>query len=515
MSKSRSGSEKEVSREPVATRGPVDAGSSARRWWILATVGLAQLMVVLDITVVNVALPSAQADLGFSDGDRQWVITAYSLVFGGLLLLGGRLSDLIGRRRTLITGLIGFGAASALGGAADSFALLIAARALQGVFAALLGPTALATLTTTFTSPRERARAFGVLAAVVGAGGAVGLLLGGVLTQLISWRWSLYINVFIAVVAVLGAVVFIAPMRRSGPRPRLDVPGSLLVTGASVVLVYGFSNVESAGWGSPLTWGALSLSGVLVASFVAWQQRAPQPLLPLGILADRDRATAYVSVLVTAVGMFGMFLFTTYYMQTLLHYSPLRTGLSFLPMVVALVATSQFSSGTIVPRVGAKVIVPTGMAIVAVGMVLLARLDLNSDYVTDLLPAMVALGIGLGSITPAAMHTATLDVDRRYAGVASALVNTCQQLGGSVGTALLNTVAAAAASSYIASHSPSTPAVITEAAMHSDTTVYWTLAAGFSGAAALTAVTFRRRPAGRSRPGPAASTTEERIALIP
>src|SRR4051812_37559160 len=210
-----------------------------RRWITLVVVGLAQLMVVLDATVVNIALPSAQADLGFSDGDRQWIVTAYSLAFGSLLLLGGRLSDLIGRKRAFIIGLIGFAAASALGGAADSFGTLVAARALQGAFGALLAPTALAVLTTTFTIPKERARAFGVFGAIAGAGGAIGLLLGGVLTQKLDWRWSLYINVVIAVVAVIGALVFVPAFQRAGARPKLDVPGTVLVSGALFGIVYG------------------------------------------------------------------------------------------------------------------------------------------------------------------------------------------------------------------------------------------------------------------------------------
>jgi MFS family permease len=237
------------------------AATDSRRWITLVVVGLAQLMVVLDATVVNIALPSAQADLGFSDGSRQWVITAYSLAFASLLLLGGRLSDLIGRKRTFVIGLIGFAIASALGGAAGSFELLVAARALQGVFGALLAPTALAVLTTTFTVPKERARAFGVFGAIAGAGGAVGLLLGGVLTESLDWRWNLYINVPIAAVALVGAFLYVPRINRTGPRPRLDVPGTVLVSGALFGLVYGFSNAETGGWDAPLTWGMLAGAG--------------------------------------------------------------------------------------------------------------------------------------------------------------------------------------------------------------------------------------------------------------
>src|SRR3954468_9424759 len=243
------------------------APPAARRWLALTTVGLAQLMIVLDATVVNIALPAAQADLAFSAGDRQWIITAYSLAFGSLLLLGGRLSDLMGRRRTFVIGLVGFAAASALGGAATSFGMLVGARALQGAFGALLAPTALALLTTTFTVPRERARAFGIFGAIAGAGGAIGLLLGGLLTETLDWRWNLYINVVIAAFAVVGTVAFVDNAVRTGPRPRLDVPGTALVSAALFLLVYGFSNAESDGWGAPASWGALAASGVLLVAF--------------------------------------------------------------------------------------------------------------------------------------------------------------------------------------------------------------------------------------------------------
>jgi EmrB/QacA subfamily drug resistance transporter len=476
--------------------------ASSRRWWTLTTVALAQLMVVLDSTVVNIALPAAQADLGFSDGDRQWIITAYSLAFGSLLLLGGRLSDLMGRKRTFIIGLIGFAVASALGGAADSFGTLVAARALQGAFGALLAPTALAVLTTTFTIPKERARAFGVFGAIAGAGGAVGLLLGGVLTENFNWRWNLYINVFIAIVAVIGAVIFVTTVKRSGPRPRLDIPGTLLVSGALFALVYGFSNAETDGWDSPLTWGMLTASGVLLVAFVLWQRRAKHPLLPLAIVLDRNRGAAYSSVLIAGAGMFGIFLFVTYYLQTSLGYSPIQTGVSFLPMIGMLVLAAQLSTNIFVPRFGPKIMVPAGMVLAAIGMVLLTRLDLDSTYAADLLPALMILGFGMGSIMPASIQTATLGVDREFAGVASAMVNTSQQVGGSIGTALLNTLAATAAADYVASHLPATAAVAAEAAVASYTTAYWWGAGFFTFGAVLAALLFRRRGQGVSLSAP-------------
>jgi EmrB/QacA subfamily drug resistance transporter len=455
-------------------------------------------MVVLDSTVVNIALPAAQADLGFTNGDRQWVVTAYSLAFGSLLLLGGRLSDLIGRKRSFIIGLIGFALASALGGAATSFGMLIAARALQGAFGAVLAPTALAVLTTTFVIPKERARAFGVFGAIAGAGGAIGLLLGGFLTQDLNWRWNLYINVFIAIVAVIGAAIFVDHVVRTGPRPKLDVPGTILVSGALFALVYGFSNAESDGWDSVWAWGMLTASGILLIAFVLWQIRAKHPLLPLSIVLDRNRGAAYSSVLIAGAGMFGIFLFVTYYAEVTLKYSPIQTGLSFLPMIGMLIIAAQLGTNFLVPRFGPKILVPVGMLLGATGMVYLTHLTATSTYAADLLPPLLILGAAMGTIMPASMQTATLGVDRQFAGVASAMVNTSQQVGGSIGTALLNTIAATAITDYVTTHAPVGPAVMTAAAIHSYSTVYWVDASFFTFGAILAALLFRRRGDGLS-----------------
>jgi len=484
--------------------GAVPAPS--HRWWTLTTVALAQLMVVLDSTVVNIALPSAQADLGFSNGERQWIVTAYSLAFGSLLLLGGRLSDLIGRKRTFIIGLIGFALASALGGAAGSFGMLVFARALQGAFGALLAPTALAVLTTTFTIPKERARAFGVFGAIAGAGGAVGLLLGGFLTQDLNWRWNLYINDVIAVFAIIGAALFVTSIKRSGPRPKLDIPGTVFVSGALFSLVYGFSNAESDGWGSALTWGFLAASGVLLIAFVLWQRRATHPLLPLSIVLDRNRGAAYASVLIAGAGMFGIFLFVTYYLQTSLNFSPIQTGLSFLPMIGMLILAAQLSTNIFVPRFGPKIMVPFGMTLAAIGMVYLTHLGLHSTYAADVLPPLMILGFGMGSIMPASMQTATLGVDRQFAGVASAMVNTSQQVGGSIGTALLNTLAATAAASYITAHVPPSATIAAQAAVHSYATAYWWGAGFFAFGAVMSGLVFRRRGHGVSLSNPHGQT---------
>ncbi|RWZ49869.1 DHA2 family efflux MFS transporter permease subunit [Labedella phragmitis] len=488
--------------------------TDGRRWITLVVVGLAQLMVVLDATVVNIALPAAQADLGFSDGERQWVITAYSLAFASLLLLGGRLSDLMGRKRTFVIGLIGFAVASALGGAATSFELLVAARALQGVFGALLAPTALAVLTTTFVIPQERARAFGVFGAIAGAGGAVGLLLGGFLTEALDWRWNLYINVIIAAIALVGAFLFVPTITRSGPRPRLDLPGTVLVSAALFGLVYGFSNAETQGWDAPVTWLMLVGAAVLLVAFVAWQRRAAHPLLPLSIVLDRNRGAAYSSVLIAGAGMFGIFLFVTYYLQTTLGYSPIQTGLSFLPMIGMLVVAAQVGTNVLVPRLGPKILVPTGMTLGALGMVLLTFADESSSYAASILPALMVLGTAMGTIMPASMQTATLGVDREFAGVASAMVNTSQQVGGSIGTALLNTLAATAVSDYLTDHASVTQAVGVHAAIAGYSTAYWWGAGFFAVGAVLSALLFRRRGQGLSLShSPAAQSTEPVAAL--
>src|SRR5499427_2245264 len=505
--------------EPAVVAAPARTGlsdaaaESARRWWILGVVGLAQLMVVLDATIVTIALPSAQSALGFSNADRQWVVTAYSLAFGGLLLFGGRLSDLVGRRRMLIIGLIGFAGASAFGGAATGFAMLVIGRGAQGAFGALLAPAALATLTTTFTDPAERGKAFGVYGAIAGAGGAVGLVLGGLLTEYLSWRWSLYVNVVLAVVAVTGAVRLLGGQPRDRG-VRIDWPGTVLVVAGLVGVVYGLSEAETKGWGAPTTIALLSAGVVLLAAFVLVEQRVAHPLLPQRIVLNRFRGGAYLAIGLSAVGMFGIFLFLTYYLQLTLGYSPVKAGLAFLPMIAAVMASSTTSSGILMPRLGPRPLVPTGMLVAAGGMVLLAtRLGLHSSYPGQILPALLLAGVGLGLVFGCAMNAATYGAARADAGVASALVNTNQQVGGSIGTALLNTVAASAFASYLLTHGQS-PLAQAGAAVHSYIVAFWISAAILAASAVacglvLPSGTLRSTPAGPSDAGRTGQQGEE------
>ncbi|MEU9916940.1 MFS transporter [Streptomyces sp. NPDC051001] len=476
-----------------AAAGGLEASPEApsKRWWILAVVALAQLMVVLDATIVNIALPSAQADLGFSDGNRQWIVTAYALAFASLLLLGGRIADLFGRKPAFLIGVVGFAAVSALGGAATNFEMLVTARALQGAFGALLAPAALSLLNTTFTDAKERAKAFSVYGAIAGAGGAVGLLLGGILTDALDWRWTLYVNVVIAVVAFVGGW-FLLNNHRDAAGSKLDVPGTILVAAGLFAVVYGFSNAETHDWSSPETWGFLIAGGVLLAAFTWWQTKAAHPLLPLRILLDRNRAASFFAVLISGAGMFGVFLFLTYYLQLNLGFSPTKTGVAFLPMVAALMVMAQLGTTVLVPRIGPKTVVPLGFAISVVGMAWLTGIGNDTAYLTAVLPQLIIIGAGLGLVMPAAMQLATSGVAAEDAGVASATVNAMQQVGGSIGTALLNTLAASAATDYLAGKDPSSKLVQAQATIESYTTAFW-WSAGFFAAGALIAFLLYRR----------------------
>ncbi len=452
-----------------------------RRWWVLVIIALAQLMVVLDATIVNIALPSAQHALHMSDANRQWVITAYTLAFGGLLLLGGRIADLVGRKRTFLVGLAGFAVASALGGAASGSGMLFGARALQGVFAAVLAPSALSLLTTTFSDPRERGKAFGIYGALAGSGSAIGFIAGGLLTEYLNWRWCLYVNIPIAAVAVLGGLALLHDRPRRGDA-RLDVPGVLLGCGGLVALVYGFSEAQPRGWTDPFVLALFAVAAALLATFVWWQTRAPDPLLPLHIIRDRDRAGCFLTMALAVIGMFGMFLFMTYYLQVILGYSPVRAGLAFLPLTVAIIVGSTQISARLLHHVPPRALMVPGMLLSAIAMVILTRMTVHSSYTTEILAPLLLMGLGMGLTFMPVFSTATAGVAARDSGVTSATVNTSQQVGGSIGTALLNTIATSSASAYIAAHLTG-PArrnlVVREGVVHGYTTALWWAAAVF------------------------------------
>jgi EmrB/QacA subfamily drug resistance transporter len=466
--------------------GLSDRNSGRRRWLILGVLALAQLMVVLDATVVNIALPVAQHALHFSDGQRQWIVTAYALAFGSLLLLGGRISDLLGRRTVLLIGMIGFAVASAIGGAATTYGMLVIARAAQGVFGALLAPAALAMLTTTFTDESERAKAFGIFGAVAGAGSGVGLLLGGSLTEFASWRWCLYVNIIIAVVASIGALLLI-PHEPRGRRTPLDLPGTATVTAGLVGIVYGFAHADSAGWTAPGTLISLIVGAALVIAFVMIERRVANPLLPMRVVLDRNRGGAYLAFSVLGIGMFGTFLFLTYYLESSLGFTPLKAGLAFLPMIGGLLVSANVATEVLAKRFSTRVIMSSGMGLAALGVALLTSISLTSSYGTHVAPGLVVAGLGLGMVFAPGMNMATRGVRPADAGVASAMLNVTQQVGGSVGTALLNTIATSAAAGFVAGKTFS-PAVAAQAAVHSYTVAFWWVAAIFAVGAVITAV---------------------------
>ena len=469
------------------------ATAAAHRWWALTALSVTTLMVALDATVINIALPRAQFDLHFSSANRQWLITAYVLAFGSLMLLGGRLSDLWGRRNALYVGLVGFALASAVGGFAHSFAVLVSARAAQGVFGALLAPAALAALTTMFDDPRERAKAFSIYGAIAGSGAAIGLLLGGALTQWSSWRWCLFINLFFAGLAILGVALFVPGARREHRTP-LDVPGVVVGSGGLFFLVYGLGHAVTTSWSDGLTWGSLVIGAVLLALFTLLQQRVASPVLPLRLLVNRVRGGSLLALFVTNIGIFAVSLFLAYYLQSTIGYSPLRTGVAFLPMVGALALSAFIASARLLAMVGPRPLVPTGMLLGMMGMVLFTQLSPNANYLGHVLPGLVVTGLGLGLILAPAVASATAGIEKKDAGAASALVNTTQQIGGSVGTALLNTIAVSvtvrAMSALPAQLSPGSRAGVLariHATLHGYTVAFW-WAAGFFGVGAV--VTF-------------------------
>jgi EmrB/QacA subfamily drug resistance transporter len=444
-------------------------------------------MVILDATIVNIALPSAQVDLGISDGNRQWIITAYALAFGGLLLLGGRIADMWGRKNTFMTGLVGFALASALGGAAVNGLMLYASRALQGAFGALLAPAALSLLAVMFTDPKERAKAFGIFGAIAGGGAAIGLTLGGLLTEYLDWRWVFYVNIPIAAIAVLGGMIEIRePAGRN--RSPLDIPGVLLGTLGLVALVYGFTRAEADGWTDSLTLTMFAATVVLLTAFVLVERRVSAPLLPLRVVLERNRGGVYAALGLATIALFGLFLFLTYYLQIVKGYSPIRTGVAFLPMVAGMVTGSTQIGARLMTRVPARYLMTPGLLVASTGMLLLTQIGPNSSYVGLILPAFLLIGLGMGTTFMPAMSLATYGVEPRDAGIASAMINTSQQVGGAIGVALLNTIAAGATTTYIAANAATaaSPDLLQlEAMVEGFTSAIWWAFAILVGSAAL------------------------------
>jgi EmrB/QacA subfamily drug resistance transporter len=488
----------------------------AQRWVILGFLGLAQLMVILDATIVNVAMPSMQASLGFSNVDKQWLVTAYSLAFGSLLFLGGRLSDVLGRKTTLQIGLVGFAFASALGGAAQSFSMLVTARAIQGAFGAVLAPAALAMVTTTFTDPDERGKAFGIYGAIAGAGAAIGLLLGGILTQYLDWRWTLYVNLLFAAVALVGTQVLL-PRERGVAKSGLDVVSTAIISAGLFLIVYGLSHAATVASGATgaitiasafenaTTIGCVVVGAVLVGLFAWRQARAKDPMLPLSVVTDRARGGSFLSILLAAAAMFSVFLSLTYYLQKVLHFSPVMAGLAFLPMVVVLSATAGFASSVLLPRVGPRPLTPTGMALGVVGMLLFTRITVNGSYATHVLPGLLVSGAAMGLVFATSMNTATYRVRPEHAGSASATVNVTQQVGGSIGLALLSTVAIAAAAAATPTTSNFLPGAQWVPVVHGWVVAFW-WSAGIFAIGAIASLLIL--PSGRLDPAKMAESPE-------
>jgi EmrB/QacA subfamily drug resistance transporter len=415
--------------------------TETNRWLVLVLVCFAQFMVVLDATIVNVALPSIQNDLHFSAGDLQWVINGYTLVFGGFLLLGGRAGDLIGRKKLFLAGLAVFTGASLLDGLSQSSGMLIAARSLQGLGAALVSPAALSIITTTFKEGQARTRALGVWAAIAISGSAVGLLLGGVLTETLSWEWIFFVNIPIGIATFLVSLRYV-PESRAEVRPGgADVAGAVSVTGGLMVLVYALVKAQEFGWTSARTLGLGALAVALLAAFVAIESRSAHPLVRLGVFRIRTLASANGVMLLVISGMFAMFFFASIYVQEILHYSPIQAGLAFLPVTAGIMLAAGVAQG-LVPRLGVRNVALIGVALAATGLGWLSMIPTDGSYLTDLLPQLMLISVGMGLTFVPLTLLATTGVDDNDAGLASGLFNTSQQVGGALGLAVLSTLAA-------------------------------------------------------------------------
>ncbi len=430
---------------------------AARRvnpWLVLVIVALGQFMVVLDATVVNVALPSIQRSLHFSTGSLEWVINAYALTFGGFLLLGGRAGDLFGRRRLFVLGLVLFSTASLVNGLAPSATMLVIGRGVQGIGGALVSPAALSVLTTSFAEGRERARALGVWSAVAVGGSAVGLLVGGVLTQLASWQWVFFVNVPVGVLTLLLAFRFVPESRAEGAEGRMDLAGAVSVTAGLMLLVYAIVNAQSWGWTSGATVGLGTAALAILAGFTVLQSRRRHPLVRLGILRLRTVSAGNAVMLLVSAGMFALFFFASIYVQEVQGYTPLRAGLAFLPMTGMIIAGAGIAQA-VVRRIGVRALTMTGLALAAAGQLVLISLPVHASYAANLLPGLLVMSLGMGLTFVPVTLLATSRVEARDAGLASGLLNTAQQVGGALGLAVLSTLAANATAGALATHAGS------------------------------------------------------------
>ncbi|MGW4770273.1 MFS transporter [Nocardia sp. NPDC004278] len=466
--------------------------ASSTRWLALGVIAFAQLMVVLDATIVTISLPFAQQDLNISDGNRQWMLTAYTLIFGGLLLLGGRLADYMGRRRVFIVGMVGFAGASAVAGLAQNGAELFAGRALQGAFAALLAPAALSLLSVTFTEAKERATAFGVFAGISAGGAALGLIIGGALTEYASWRWCLLVNTPVALLALLGTLAFVVkdvPIPRTGG---YDVPGAVTVTLGLIAIVYGFSRAAEDGWLAGSTLGLLIVGVALLIAFVVIERRSTNPLLPLHIPGEINRGGAFIAALLIPIAMFAMFLFLSYYFQITLGYSSLKAGFAFLPFPAG-IAISAGVTSALLPKLGPRPLMVAGAALGVLGLVWLAQLSFGDSYAATVLPAEVLIALGMGPLFVGMQTVALHQVEEEDSGVASALLNAAQQVGGAVGTALLTTISVQTAKTF-AQNNPTVDNLMARASIHSYDVAFYVGAGFFLAAIPVIALMIRDKP---------------------
>lgn len=474
---------------PEQNKAAPEDGLDPTRWRALLVIAIAQLMVVLDSSIVNIAIPSAKAALHISSANQQWVVTSYTLAFGSLLLLGGRIADYVGRKKIFIIGLLGFAGASALGGIASSQGLLFAARGLQGAFGALLTPAALSLLNVTFTVPKERAKAFGVYGAISGGGAAIGLILGGVLTEYANWRWCLGVNVPIAIIAALLARPFVKESKAVGDRS-YDVPGVLTATLGLFSLVYAFTLAAKDGWTDGHTFLFFGLAALFLTIFIAIEMRVKNPLLPMRILAERNRAGSYLGSLFVGSGLFSMFLFLGLYLQVILGYSPIRTGFAFLPFSIGIILFAGISA-KLLPAVGPRPLMLWGLVQSAIGLILLTRITPMTSYVTHVLPSLIIMSTGMALVFIPMASTSLHGIGAHDSGVGSAMLNTSQQIGGSLGTALLNTIAATATAAYIVIHGANGKAAQFAALTHGYTQSFKVGAALLLAGAVVLAFTIR------------------------